>query len=305
MRQNPARSLLVATIALATTATLSAQLAVYPLEDDFEPTSVNPNIEATGLGAFGSDANVGLGNMDGKKYGYILLREEAKDSKQSRSNGQYAQFKFTQVGGFQGAISQITFKAAAAGQRGGVKNGLALRWSYDDFQSDLGNVQINNGPLNFRSYSFDFANPLVFGGEVTFRLFAYSTFETDTSFKQSLRIQDLRIDGSFQQFAPDAGPPTVTVFGNSLRKKTRKVQYTLSGKATDENTVQVVQVATDRDGPYKNAEGTAPWKFTTRVKRGQNRFFVRATDFAGSTSTPIKVTVRRRQAPVPTPTPAP
>lgn len=305
MRTHPARALLAATSALAVTATLSAQLAVYPLEKNFEPTNVNGNLEATGFGAFGSDAQVGLGVMEGKRYGYILLRESARNSDQSRSNGQYGQFKFTQVGGFQGSISQITFKGAVGGQYGGATNGLALRWSYDNYNSDLGNVTFNNGPLNFRTFTFNFQTPLVFGGEVAFRLYAFSTADNGTNFGQSIRFQDLRINGSFQQFAPDTGPPTVTVFGNSLRKKTRKTEYTLSGKATDENTVRVVQVATDRDGPYKNAEGTAPWTFTTRVKRGQNRFFVRAIDFAESTSTPIKVTVRRRKAPVPTPTPAP
>ncbi len=175
MRRLPVQALLALTLALATTATLSAQLAVYPLERNFEPTDVNGNIEATGFGAFGSDARVGLGVMEGKRYAYILLTETARNSDQSRSKGQYGQFKFTQVGGFQGAISRITFRGAVGGQFGGTTNGLALRWSYDNYSSDLGSVTFNNGPLNFRTFSMNFDSPLVFGGEVTFRLYAFST----------------------------------------------------------------------------------------------------------------------------------
>ncbi|MGC1479104.1 MAG: hypothetical protein WA771_01260 [Chthoniobacterales bacterium] len=305
MKKTAAHFLVAATFGLLTVADSAAQLVVYPLERTFEPTDVNRFIDASGFGAFGSDAQVGLGVMEGKRYGYILIRKESKNSSQSRRNGQYGQFRFTQTGGFQGAITSMTFKAAVGGQYNDDNNGLALRWSYDDYGSDLANVTINNGPLNFRTFRLNFPSPLIFGGEVTFRLYAYSTRESGDGFGQSVRFQDLTVNGTFQQFAPDAGPPEVVVFGNSLRKKTRKVQYTLSGRASDENTVRVVQVARSRDGPYRDAEGTTRWNFTTRTKRGQNRFFVRAIDFAGSVSDPIKVTVRRRKAPAPTPSPTP
>ncbi len=296
--------MVLSALALLTVSNLPAQqLATYEFDGNFDADPVDPSITAGPFGSFGSEAQVGIGVMEGKSYGYILLKERSKDSNASRSNQQYGQFTLTRKFGFQARIFSISFKAAAAGQFDDVTNGLALRWSFDGYNSDLGNFTVNNGPLNFRTFTINFDQPPLFNDSVTFRLYAFSGRNG-----QSMRFQDLKINGDIIQNPPDLGPPTVTVFGNSLNKKTRKRRYTLSGSAKDENTVRIVQISPNRNGPYEAVQGTDRWRFTTILARGKTRFFVRAIDFAESVSKPIKVTVRRRAmrtGPPPTPTPIP
>lgn len=291
-------------LALSVVSNLPAQqLATYKFDGNFDAKPVDPSITAGPFGSFGSKAQVGIGVMEGKEYGYILLKDRSKSSNESRSNQQYGQFTLTKKLGFQARIFGVSFKAATAGQFNDDNNGLALRWSFDGYSSDLGNVTVNNGPRNFRTFSVNFDQPPVFNDSVTFRLYAYST-----RLGQSLRFQDLTVNGDVIQSPPDLGPPTVKVFGNSLTKKTRKRRYTLAGTATDENTVRIVQISPNRNGPYEAVQGTDRWSFTTILDRGVTRFFVRAIDFAESVSKPIKVTVRRRAertGPPPTPTPIP
>ncbi len=304
MKFQTACVLALATLALGAVSNLSAQtLATYKFDGSFDPSNVDPSITAGPFGKFGSEAQVGIGVMEGTKYGYILLRERSTNSNSSRNNQQYGQFTLTKKFGFQARIFSVSFKAASAGQKGYDGNGLALRWSFDGYKSDLGNVSVSNGPLDFKTFSVKFDQPPVFGDSVTFRLYAYSDRQG-----QSLRFQDLTVAGDIIQNPPDLGPPTVKVFGNSLKKKTRKRRYTLSGSATDENTVRIVQISPNRNGPYEAVQGTDRWSFTTILDRGQTRFFIRAIDFAESVSKPVKVTVRRRAmrtGPPPTPTPIP
>ncbi len=303
MKTQTVRALAAAAVAFLTASTLPAQqLATYKFDGSFDASSVDPSITAGPFGSSGSKAQVGIGDMEGERYGYILLRERSKNSNSSRDNKQYGQFTLTKKFGFQARIFSVSFKAASAGQYNDDNNGLALRWSFDDYNTDLGNVTVNNGPLDFKTFTVTFDQPPVFGDSVTFRLYAYSTREG-----QSLRFQDLIVNGDIIQNPPDVGPPTVTVFGPK-RRETTLMRFTISGTASDENGVQVVQVAPRRRGPYQAVNGTTNWSFSTLIARGNTRFFIRAIDFVGRVSRPTKTVVRRRgpnTRPTPTPTPTP
>lgn len=276
-------------------------LASYPFSNNLQPV-VQSGVTATALSGSGSKAAVGMGSAgpiddpyeNKKPYAYILVKVNSTNSGSSFSNKQFAEFTVTPPAQNGMNIDQIQVSAA----RGGKSNprGLALRWSFDGYSSDLGTASIGSVWPSTTTYTF----PLYAftGGPVTFRLYAYA--KQISNAEASIRMTNLAVQGN-----PVFYPPTVTP--QARRIETTKTSVFLRGTAYDSAGIRRVEVARGSiRGVYSGADGTANWRYNaTSLRRGKNYFYVRAIDTSGTVGPAVRINVVRKATPKPTPKPTP
>lgn len=293
--------LLTLATALAGPAVYAANLASYPFGNDLDPV-VQGGVTATPLSGSGSKAAVGMGSAgpiddpyhNKKPYAYILVKVNSTNSGSSVQNKQFAEFTVTPPAQNGMNIDQIQVTAA----RGGKSNprGLALRWSFDGYSSDLGTASIGSVWPSTSTYTF----PLYAfaGGPVTFRLYAYAQRISDA--EASIRMTNLAVQGN-----PVYYPPRVTPQARII--KTTKPSVFLRGTAYDSAGIGRVEVAKGSiNAVYSGANGTANWRYTaTNLRNGKNYFYVRAIDTTGTVGPAVRITVVRKAKPKPTPKPTP
>ncbi len=296
-------------LTLATALTFSSPVAravnlvTYSFVDSLDP-AVQSGVTATAFAANdGSKASVGLGSAgpiddpyhNRKPYGFILVTQLSTSVNSSVSHDQFAEFTITPPAQNGMQIGQIQIDAA----RGGKSNprGLALRWSFDGYSSDLGTTAI--GSIWPDTTSIVFPLNAFAGGPVTFRLYAYA--KEISRAEASIRLTSLVVAGD-----PVLYPPVVTPQFRQI--KTAKGAIFFKGTAYDSSGIARVEVARGSiGGVYSGANGTTNWSYTaTSLKAGKNFFYVRAIDKTGTVGPAVRITVKRTTLPTPTsPTPKP
>ncbi|MGH8047654.1 MAG: hypothetical protein ACREKL_10430, partial [Chthoniobacterales bacterium] len=195
----------------------SANLVTYPFNGNLNATT-QEGVTASGfLGNGGSDAIVGLGDNSGS-YGYILITQNSTSVGDSVSNQQFAQFTVTapQSSGVQ--LAQIQFQAARGGDS--TPRGVALRWSFDNYKSNLGQVNITTTWPSTKNYTIA-VNAFV-GTSVTFRLYAFA--KEISQAEPSIRFDNLVVTGSQILYAPVVTPQSTHI-------ETTKSSATIKGTA--------------------------------------------------------------------------
>ncbi|MDD5201407.1 MAG: hypothetical protein PHC88_16575 [Terrimicrobiaceae bacterium] len=262
----------------------AANLAAYPFNNTLAPTTVQ-DVTATGFGAAGSRAVVGSGSNDNGSYGFILITQSSTSISDSVGNKQYAQFTVSPPEGNGMQIEQIQCIASRGGDSS--PRGIALRWSVDNYQSNLGSADVTSTWPKTRTYTFN-VNSFA-GASVTFRIYAFA--HEISQAEPSIRFSKLVVTG-FPIFYAAAVLPQAT------RSTTAKDRYVIKGTAHDPSGVSRVEVAKrSAHAAYTGASGTTTWKFVaTPLKTGNNIFYVRSIDASGAPSAPVKVTIRRTRA---------
>jgi hypothetical protein len=271
---------MLAVIAWTALSARAANLVTYPFNGTQNPTTQG-GVTATGFLGNGSDAVVGTGSNDGN-YAYILITENSTNVGESVSNRQYAQFTVTAPKGNGMQLAQIRVVAARGGDP--TPRGLALRWSFDGFKSNLGQQDITSTWPNKKTYVFN-VNAFV-GGSVTFRFYAFAK-ETNKA-EPSIRFDNLVVAGSPIIYAP-------TVTPKATRVQTSKSSYIIRGTAYSTVGISRVEVAkTNVKGVYSGANGTTTWNYNaTSLHYGTNTFYVRAIDKAGDVGPSVRVSIKR------------
>ncbi|HEY8899797.1 MAG TPA: hypothetical protein VIM61_05250 [Chthoniobacterales bacterium] len=289
--------ILAATLALLAPPSRAADLLTYPFNGTLDPVTQGGVTGSGFLASGGSKAVVGIGNNSGS-YGFILIKKSSTNASDAVSNAQFAQFKITPPKDNGMQLAQVQFLAARGGDSS--PRGVVLRWSLDNFKSNLGTTEITTTWPKTKSYSFNVGS--FAGTTVTFRLYAYAK-ETSGA-EPSIRFGELVVTGSPIIYAPVVVPTNAEV-----TTKTSSVKIT--GTAYSSEGVSRVEVA--RNSPnstYTGANGTANWNYTaTNLKKGRTTFWFRSVDSTGQRSSPAKVVVRRTAKsnggkPKPTPTPS-
>jgi len=282
----PAMRLILTTLATALACSAltarGANLVTYPFSGTQDP-SVQDGITATGFLENGSKAVVGTGNSDGN-YGYILITKNSTNVGEAVNNGQYAQFTVTASQGNGMQLAQIQVIAA----RGGDSNprGLALRWSFDNYKSNLGQQNITTTWPSKKTYIFN-VNAFV-GTSVTFRFYAFA--DEISKVQPSIRFDNIVVTGSPIIYAPVVTPKTTMA-------KTTKSSYTISGTAFSNVGIASVGVARNSvNGVYSGANGTNNWSYkATGLHYGTNTFYVHATDKTGQVGPATRVSIKRNK----------
>jgi hypothetical protein len=281
------RFLTTAATALACTlcAASASNLVTYAFNQNLD-AAVQGGVTASAfLGNGGSDAIVGMGDDDGS-YAYILITKSSSSVGDSVSNDQFAQFSLTapQASGVQ--IAQIQFIAARAGDS--TPRGVALRWSYDNYKSNLGQVNIDSTWPSTKTYRINL-NAFV-GGTVTFRLYAFA--KEISKVEPSIRFDNLVITGSPVLYAPVVTPQTRFI-------TTTQSSALIKGSAFASAGIARVEVSRNGvNGVYSGANGTTNWSYRATdlgVGRRYN-FFIRAISNDGQVSAPVRVRVTRTKA---------
>jgi len=292
--------------------TLATTLASFPLSaraanllnyqlDSTQTPETEEGVTGTSFSASGgSKAAVGLGNGgnssqtgDGN-YTFILITKNSTNVSNSVSNAQFAQFAITPPAKNGMQLAQIQFVAARGGNS--TPRGVALRWSFDNYKSNIGNVNITTTWPSTKHYTFN-VNAFS-GGTVTFRLYAYADQISNAS--PSIRFTSLIVTGDSVIY-----PPTVTP--DATKITTSKSQYRIKGTAYDSAGISRVEVAKNKPtGVYSGANGTTTWNYpATSLAYGKNIFYVRSIATTGQMSAAVKVTIRRTGGPAPTPSGTP
>jgi hypothetical protein len=253
--------------------------------------SPNPatGITATGfLGGNGSKAVVGIGNggnganSGGGDYAYILITKNSTSASAAVSNAQYAQFSITPPTDNGMYMTQLQVVAGRGGQS--TPRGLVLRWSFDNYSSNLGVATVSQNWPNTGTYTF---NLNAFAGDtVSFRLYAYAS-PTD-NVEASVRMKSLSLLGNFVYYAPWVAPQSTFI-------TTSHKNYNIRGTAGSSVGLSAVKVAKNNaNGPYVVANGTYNWTYkATNLKKGSNTFYVVSVDDRGTVSSPpVKVVVK-------------
>jgi sugar lactone lactonase YvrE len=84
------------------------------------------------------------------------------------------------------------------------------------------------------------------------------------------------------RFPADDTPPTLAV-STVIPKKTKKKKITISGTASDQFGISLVQFQA-KGGPLLNATGTTAWQIKPALKKGKNKIVIRAIDSVGNVS---------------------
>ena len=144
------RLLLLTTLATALAcfplSSRAANLLNYGFDSNLDP-SEEEDVTGTGfLATGGSKAEVGIGNGGNSSdtgngnYGFILITKNSTNISNSVSNKQFAQFTITPPAKNGMQISQIQFVAGRGGNSS--PRGVALRWSFDNYKSNIGSTNI-------------------------------------------------------------------------------------------------------------------------------------------------------------------
>ncbi len=258
----------------------AANLVTYPFNGTFNAT-IQDGVTASGFGDSGSDAVVGLGSNNGN-YGYILITENSTNAGESVSNGQYAQFSVTAPPGNGMQLAQIQIVAARGGDS--TPRGLALRWSFDNYKSNLGLQNITSTWPSKKTYIFN-VNAFV-GTSVSFRLYAFA--KEISKAEPSIRLDNLVVTGSPIVYAPTVTPKTPRV-------QITKSSYTIRGTAFSTAGIARVEVTRNSvSGVYSGANGTTTWNYkATTLHYGTNTFYVRAIDKSGQVGPAVRVSIKR------------
>jgi hypothetical protein len=292
----------VTALACATRPGRADTLVTYP----FYNGSLSPNPAAGGLTATGflatngSDAVVGIGNggnganSGGGNYAYILITQTSTSASAAVSNDQFAQFSITPPTGNGMYMTQIQVVAGRGGQS--TPRGIVLRWSFDNYSSNLGVATVSQNWPNTATYTF---NLNAFAGDtVSFRLYAYA--QPTDSVEPSVRFKSLSVLGNYVYYAPWVTPQSTLI-------TTSHKSYNIKGTAGSSVALTAVKVAKNSSsGTYVVANGTYNWTYkTTNLKKGSNTFYVVSVDERGTVSSPpVKVVVKYTK-PKPSPTPTP
>jgi len=278
------RFLITAATALACTLTaaLATNLVTYNFNSNLNAT-VQGGVTATGfLGTGGSDAVVGMGDSNGS-YAYILITQNSTSIGDSVQNNQFAQFTVTapQSAGVQ--LSQMQFIAARGGDS--TPRTVALRWSYDNYSSNIGQVTISSTWPSTKTYTINI-NAFV-GGSVTFRL--YAAAQEISKAEPSIRFDSLVITGNTVLY-----PPVVTPQSTNIT--TTHASTVIKGTAFASAGISRVEVSRNGvNGVYSGANGTTNWNYkATALKAGRHyNFYVRAISTDGQVGAPVRVQVTR------------
>jgi hypothetical protein len=283
---------LATAVAFAVVPVRAANLVTYDFDGDLS-AETQSGVTASGfLGNGGSDAAVGLGDNDGS-YGYILITKNSTSIGDSVDNDQFAQFTVTPPAKNGMQLAQIQFIAARGGNS--TPRQVALRWSFDNYKSNLGVLNIDTTWPSKKNYFF---NVNAFAGtSVTFRL--YAAAKEISSASPSIRFSQLVVTGSAILYAPTVTPQTTFI-------KTTKSAVGIKGTAYDSSGISRVEVAKgSASGVYSGANGTTNWFYkAANLKNGKTIYYVRSIDNTGDVSAPVKVTVQRtKKKATPSPTP--
>jgi hypothetical protein len=262
----------------------AANLVTYSFNSNLN-ASVQDGVTASGFGGNGSDAVVGMGNNDGA-YAYILITKNSTSVGDSVANDQYAQFSITAPAQSGMQVSQITFIAARGGDS--TPRGIALRWSYDNYKSNLGQVTIDSTWPSTKTYRITL-NAFI-GGTVTFRLYAYAQEISKAS--PSIRFDNLVVTGAPVYYAPVVTPQSTNI-------RTTKANVVIKGTAFASTGIRRVEVSRNgANGVYSGANGTTNWNYraTDLVAGRRYTFYVRAISNDGQVGAPVKVQVTRTRA---------
>lgn len=287
--------LTVATAIAAATLTARAfDLVTYSFDGNLDPQT-QQGITATGfLAQGGSEAVVGLSESDGQKYGYILIKDASETVNEAVSNQQFAQFTVSPPGLNGMQLAQVQVIAGRGGDSS--PRGLALRWSFDNFQSNLGVVDIGRTWPGTGTYVF---NLNAFAGvPVTFRLYAFAA-ET-SKVEASIRFDQLTVTG-----VPVIYRPVTRAQSKFIETTSREV--TVRGSAYSTVGIRRVEFSRgSRQGVYSGANGTSSWDFTaTNLFYRTTSYWVRSISNDGQFSNIVRIRIKRSRPAPPTPTPIP
>ncbi len=278
-------------------ATLSARafdLVIYGFDGNLD-AQTQAGVTATAFtGDGGSNAVIGTGRSDGN-YGYILIKKASNSIGAAVANNQFAQFTITpppQQGMQFGNVQIVAARGASTSPRY-----LALRWSFDNYASDLAQVEITSTWPSTRTYELQFGG--FSGGPVTFRIYAAAK---DSQAEASIRFDKITFTGTNIIY-----PPTITPNSRRIEVSRPTTATRVKGTAYSSVGIRRVEFSTTRGGVFSGANGTSSWDFVaTNLRYGRNVFFVRAISNANQYTEKARVTVvRTRQKPTPTPTPVP
>lgn len=269
-------------LTLATLACRGANLVTYPFNGNLDATT-QEGVTASGfLANGGSDAVVGLGSSNGS-YGYILITENSTNVGNAVSNQQFAQFTVTAPKSSGVQLAQLQFIAARGGDS--TPRGLALRWSFDNYKSNLGQVNITTTWPSTKSYTINI-NAFV-GTSVTFRLYAFA--QEISKAQPSIRFDNLVVTGSQILYAPVVTPASTFI-------ETTKSSATVKGTAFASTGIRRVEYSRAyKNGTYSGANGTTNWNFkATNLKAGKTiSYWVRAISNDNQVGQPVRVRIKR------------
>ena len=119
------------------------------------------------------------------------------------------------------------------------------------------------------------------------KLPGYSPFVDGTG---SLWVTD-EVNHRVLRFAPDATPPLLTV--TAPAKVTKKPKLLIKGTASDTYGISKVEYRIN-SGPLRLATGTTAWRFTAKLKKGENKITILATDVDGIPSARQTLKITRK-----------
>jgi hypothetical protein len=188
--------------------------------------------------------------------------------------GHYIEFTVTPATGSKLDLGALIFKVRRE-QAGAM--GWVVRSSRDNFAADLGTEDIPTVSPTFTTAAVALPAAQFSGvaGPVTFRVYTYQA--------AALYFADY---DDIQLIGGTDNPPSVGVF-SPKRVVTTKSRLNLTGVAFDDLGVASVNV----NG--KAAAGTANWRAKVRLKNGNNRVRIFATDTGGAVSTTLTLRVKR------------
>lgn len=276
------RFLIIAATALAACVSggRASNLVTYNFNSNLDAT-VQGGVTATGfLGTGGSDAVIGMGDSNGS-YAYILIKKNSTSIGDSVANNQFAQFTVTAPKSAGVQISQMQFIAARGGDS--TPRSVALRWSYDNYSTNLGLVNIDSTWPSTRTYTMPI-NAFV-GGSVTFRL--YAAAKEISKVEPSVRFDNLVISGAPVLYAPVVTPQSTNITTTHKNVAIRGTAFASTGIAR-------VEVSRNgANGVYSGANGRERWNYKATDLRAGRRynFFVRAISNDGQVGAPVRVRI--------------